>query len=363
MCLFPFTAYPNLEFQGIWTNRLQGFVFNEGQHYEQLRSRIDTNLYNKDQTWRLYFSGWYEEFNHFPNTFFKKQPFIIQELYYETKTSEASLIRMGVTALRWSESWLLPSLDVWTMRRWDRLFLEPFGETLIHPGGILFRTAHSPIEFDFFWQTHRPTSRLPVPLTVPTNGGNYQSYDPSNATGIKAGFLSDLHRFSVVFKHDFSENKFDFGIDYSYPFDHLVFKSELGQTQNSEKFFSAGLDVFIEGLTINPQITVVQKPTMTLSPQEQLLLYYLYLSKDMSKHNIELTVFVQENTDNYFLNFSWNLQWSKNLILSLITQKYFGKENVLLVTSNQMNFSDFVGLRFEVPLAINHHRNSQHNTH
>ena len=64
----------------------------------------------------------------------------LQEAYVEFK-GDIFFMKIGQQALRWSDSWILPSLDVWTARRYERLFVDPLPQQLSHSAGAVFTIA------------------------------------------------------------------------------------------------------------------------------------------------------------------------------------------------------------------------------
>ncbi len=93
---------------------------------------------------------------------------ILQEAYLEYK-QESYFIRVGRQALRWSESWTLPSLDIWTGRRFNRLYFDPLADQLTHSTGATFSYAQDTfsVELVSFWDLAETFFPEPIPEVTP----------------------------------------------------------------------------------------------------------------------------------------------------------------------------------------------------
>lgn len=181
----------------------------------------------------------------------------LQEAYVDYQLGPVFL-RAGRQPVRWSQSWALPSLDIFTGRRWNRLFLDPVPEQLTHPDGILLTYAVADIEAEVFQVIQTAEQIFPEPLS-----NLDRKQEPQTGLRVK----TRMHGLDLQLISRFRDADTLVGASASFAFDCCVIKLEAGQSADRQGFVVSGIDVFqsIWGgeLTFAPQVTWFQDPILT----------------------------------------------------------------------------------------------------
>ncbi len=179
----------------------------------------------------------------------------LSELFWdgEIRTDgSAWALRLGRQPVRWSQSWTLPSLDFFTGRRANRLFLEPLVDQLTHPDAAKLTYSNELVEFEVVRVFGRSPTLMPHPFS---NIDRSDLRDIGMRVLIKSGGLD----WTILARHN--EERNDTGLLANYAFEDFVAKVEVGTSSLSERFLTFGTDWFLETVTVGPQITLVETST------------------------------------------------------------------------------------------------------
>ena len=248
----------------------------------------------------------------------------LQELYLELKNG-AFYLKAGRQALRWSEMWILPSLDVWTGRRYNRLFLDPLSEQMTHPTGILASYALEAVSFDAVWVYQSGEFIFPQPMEEKINLPPREFYGGGR---VKV----DIANFGLSALAAKSEYQEIFGGSVNYSFEKVVPKIEAGHfkqktsyrlsSSEEDEFVGLGADIFLDSLTIQPQVTYFdfQYPGDTGTDFQSI--FYLSGTFQKKKHNIQVQTFFNSATYDFFASFRYAFNLTKHWTIAGYIQHY-----------------------------------------
>jgi len=264
----------------------------------------------------------------------------LQEAYVEFK-SNAIYVRAGRQAMRWSEMWVVPSLDIWTARRWNRMYLDPLSEQLVHPTGVSFTYAKQNFSIDLVGITNLAENSYPLPMPPPAAP---EENEVNAGARIQADFKS-FHFSGIAAKQ---EKKYIYGMGANYAFDSAVPKIELGRQEDTSAvpvaraemtFAAAGVDVFLGNWIFTPQVTV----------SELMSIYYVSAQWKVEPHDFQVMGFTNPDNKDYFwsLNYSYNL--NRYFSVGGFLQEYYGENGTLHWIYRQITGDGVVaGLRLEM---------------
>ena len=265
----------------------------------------------------------------------------LQEAFIEAK-SGAFFFRVGRQPVRWSQSWTLPSLDLFTGRRWNRLFFDPVPEQLIHPDGLLATWAGQTTTIDLFGAFRPANSELPKPISQ----GEERDYDPEVGVRVQ----QKLGGFDTTWIAHRADEENTFGFAASYAFDNFVLKTEIGSRGSRSDFVTLGTDIFWGDLSILPQLTRFKDP-ITAGAYENI--GYLPVRYVHEKYTLELQAYRGFDSEDLFLSASTSYDYTDKLKASVFTQKYEGQPGRLFGVYQALTENDFVaGLRLEMNTAL-----------
>lgn len=268
----------------------------------------------------------------------------LQEAYFELKM-ESFFVRVGRQALRWSESWTVPSLDVWTGRRWNRLFLDPFSEQLVHPTGVAFSYAPGNFSLDLVGVGEAAESTFPMPI---------HSVKPDSDTGygIRSQWMWGGLGLSVVGAE--AQKKRYYGMSGNYAFDKAVPRFEIGsshdvspnQNKNTEQSFSTlGCDIFLDNWILLPQVSAYE--VLTADQKDIQTTFYLSLQWNPDKHNLQVQSFQNLKAKDSFFGVSYGYNVTDNFSASGFVQNYQGQQGLYKIYEDITGGMVF-GFRLEV---------------
>lgn len=269
----------------------------------------------------------------------------LQEAYVEFKR-DSFFVRVGRQALRWSEMWSLPSLDIWSGRRWSRLFFDPFQDQLTHPTGASFTFAREAWSLELVAIGETADVTYPIPIEEPEVEEN---------TSFGGRFKFDIAGFGVSV---LSAQKLDvnhYGLAANYAFDHAVPKFEYGyvddtalpQTVKSDRSFATlGLDLFLGNWIILPQVTYFE--VNTLSGTTNQTSYYVSAQWDPQRHEVFLQLYQNATTKDFFANASYGYNWTDSFTTTVFAQTYQGREGGLYDIYQEITGGAVFGVRLEL---------------
>ena len=272
----------------------------------------------------------------------------LQEAYVDAQWGPI-FFRAGRQPVRWSQSWTLPSLDVFTGRRWNRLFVDPVSEQLTHPDGVLVSYGGSIIEADLFEVIQTAENNYPSPL------GNVDRA-LRDQTGLRLKTRVGGFDLSVV-AHRRPEDGL-LGGSVSYALDCCVLKTEVGARGTSSNFALIGIDYFGDFLgidtTLGPQITAYHDTLITKDDVEAVM--YLPLRLSRGKNAIEFQYYKVDRVRDMFssLLVSRELSDYKNtsVKLSVFNQNYLGQTGRLFSIYENLTGTSVTGLRLDLNKSL-----------
>jgi hypothetical protein len=349
-----------------WCLDTQAIEWNGLLRYDQIQSReltastrllLQSDLLFKFEKFQFYLDGFAEaDGADTPQRNWRRYQdnAYLREAYGEFQ-SGALFIRIGRQSARWSDSWILPSLDVWTSRRFERLFWEPLSFQLSHSSGFFISYARPKWSLDaaLVWDPSRDTYPEPFPKYT----------EEKRSEGINGGLRLKLDLAGVqsnwVLAQSFDQQTLGFGLNYA--FDHWVPKMEIGTTYNNKNddlienrnlnFASLGLDFFYNSWTLTPQMTYFENenPYFVTDPQT---LYYLLVQYDSNYHQFQIQGFINDTESSNYGSMEYTYKMNSKWSLTGFLQNYYGFDPLSLSTQVYNEFGGtFVGTKIQYNLS------------
>lgn len=269
----------------------------------------------------------------------------LQEAYLEFKL-DSFYVRVGRQAIRWSEMWSLPSLDIWSGRRWSRLFFDPFQDQLTHPTGASFSYARESWSLELVGVGEVAESSYPVPVSEAT---------PEKNTSFGGRLKADVAGFGLSFVSAQILNRNHHGMTANYAFEQAVPKFEYGYVDDTtlpeamksdRSFATAGVDLFLGNWIVMPQVTAFEVNTQSGSQSQTS--YYVSAQWNPSRHDVFFQVYQNATSEDLFVNASYAYNWTDSLTSTVFAQSYQGKDGGLYDIYEQITGGYVVGLRLEM---------------
>lgn len=277
----------------------------------------------------------------------------LQEAYLEFKL-ESFYLRAGKQAMRWSEMWVRPSLDVWTSRRWNRFLFDPQPEQLDHSGGVSASFAGQGYAFDAVVVNEIARDEMPEPLPR-----FIESRSEEINLGVRASFdFAGVGLRLVSARHNWKDTN---GVALNYAFEKFVPKVEVGQIQDraafpagqsDDKFVALGVDLFLGDWTLQPQATWYDFGDGSQGSRDYQTLFYLGGTWVRSKIDLQFQTFGNTATSDFFLNVfcAYNLKdWMQ---LGAFVQNYEGSDGGLFDFYKRATGGWVGGIRLELNTGV-----------
>ena len=284
----------------------------------------------------------------------------LQEAYIDLNL-ENFYFRLGRQALRWSEMWTLPSLDIWSGRRYNRLFVDPLSEQLTHSSGFSATYAGKNMSVDIVVLPELATSTFPRPLPE-----SNEVDDQELSYGMRWGFEWQGLQWQWIGARRQLENIG--GLSLNYAFERWVAKLELGgidkptsslsdasDKRSSEVFVSLGADVFLRDWIFSPQWTSLQTLDRTSDLYGTRDFFYLGLNRNDEKSDLQIQIQIDPQKQDQFGSLYWGFFLKQWWSVGGYVQHYdFAKSGTLLSAVSEAAGRDglIVGLRTEWTAAI-----------
>lgn len=273
----------------------------------------------------------------------------LQEAYLEFKM-DPIFLRAGRQALRWSEMWVQPSLDIWTARRWNRLFFDPQPEQFIHSAGLSATYARETGSLEVFLTDQPARGEFPQPLPPTLEPLSKELSGGARAKIELGGFgLSALG--ARVGLKDWT------GAAVNYAFDSVVPKFEIGQSVDRsgapvtgrarEDFYALGFDIFWGSWTFQPQATFFDFGDLGLNSTDYQSIYYLSGTWQNDPHDLQFQTFGNTSSSDFFFSALYGYNFTDWFALSGFAQYYFGNDGGLMTLFHQITGGWTGGLRAE----------------
>ena len=278
-----------------------------------------------------------------------KNAFYLQELYGEF-SGDMIYFKIGRQATRWSDSWVSPSLDIWTGRRYERLFIDPLSMQLAHSTGGLLSIVGSSWSVDLaaMWDVAQDT--FPEPYPNPQEVAEKESVNP----GLRAKLALGGIQSSFVAARTLRKNTF--GMSVNYAFEKIVPKIEVGGTINEQKdatlksrrmaFSTFGMDIFWDQWTLTPQFTGYSNEDLTSYDSSQFI-GYMSATYSNGQHEFQWQNFSNKDYTSTFYSAAYTYALKQNWSFSALIQNYQGTGLNLSSLVEQQTGGTLVGVRVQ----------------
>lgn len=250
----------------------------------------------------------------------------LQEAYLEFKL-DSFYIRVGRQALRWSESWTLPSLDIWTGRRFNRLLFDPLPEQLTHSTGASFSYAQGDLSLDFVGISDLAENYYPIPIVE-------AEVEKNNSFGGRAKWNLGGFGFSALAAQVLKKNYY--GVTGNYALDVAVPKIEMGYSYDTTAdlpikrdttFTTLGVDLFLGNWIVLPQISYFEV-NLPDGANEFQTSYYVSAQWNPNRHDIQMQLYQNPETEDFFGSLSYGYNLTDYFTASSFVQNYSGQEGL-----------------------------------
>ncbi|XGC80233.1 hypothetical protein ACES2L_12955 [Bdellovibrio bacteriovorus] len=307
-----------------------------------VKSKLNSNL----GPFGIFVEGFGEVEGNEDQAFIRRSPSkgYLQEAYLEFKL-DSFYVRVGRQALRWSESWTLPSLDVWTGRRFNRLFFDSLADQLTHPTGASFTYAADTFSLELAGIGEVAETTYPIPIPETDNEKN-------TSFGARVKWTLGGFGFSALSAQVLNKNVY--GLTGNYAFETAVPKFEVGQITDTsilsplkkdQSFVTAGCDLFLGNWIVLPQVSYFE--TNGLSGEDQQSSYYLSAQWNPNRHDIQVQVFTNTTTEDSFGSISYGYNWTDYFTILGFVQNYSGQTGLYQIYE-EITGGPVFGLRMEL---------------
>ena len=270
----------------------------------------------------------------------------LQELYVEYSTASLFL-KVGRQANRWSDSWIIPSLDVWTARKYERLFIDPLSFQLTHSTGASLSISKERWQLDLVAVIEAAEDSFPAIL--PQSQSEKEDINP----GVRFKFDVKGLQNSFVAARSLKKNIVGYGLNYA--FENWVPKIEMGYRENEQKssliyrkessFASIGTDIFVGQLTMTPQFVLFTEDN---NPEDITQgMHYFSLLYNAGKNEIQLQEFGNTYYKDYFYSAQYTRTIKKKFSIGILYQNYNGGLGTLNWLVQDRVKGDLYGVRFQ----------------
>lgn len=333
-----------------WTPRLESY---SSERMSNQRLLLKNNLNLEWRKTRLYVESYFEQNSSelFAQELRSPPRGYLQEAYVEFQWSDF-FIKAGKQALRWSEMWATPSLDIFTGRRFNRGFMDPLTEQFSHSTGLLFSYTGRVFSFDAYslWQGPETTYPEPFPEQEPI-------YRDTMEGGIRGKVDVFGHQFTAMTAS--LQHSSVYGGSWSYAFESFVPKVEIGERvwwypdervnqPTWIEFGSAGVDIFVDRWLITPQVTFSKDDLTERATQ----LYYGNLSWIGDRHEFSCQGSIYDPLLGQFVHLGYTYKPRNWVLVNLFWQNYAGAYDSLYGVLRDSIGTSVVGLRLQFDYDI-----------
>lgn len=265
-------------------------------------------------------------------------------------THDSFGLRIGRQPIRWSQSWTLPSLDIFSGRRFNRLFMDPLLDQLTHPDAIRITKSGTLYDQAFDLDVVRVYKSAPIRFAQPLSNRERKDL---HETAFRASAKSGLLDFAFVGSHRLEprleKNEIVTGLQASYAFDDFVVKSEIGNSDRDAIFLTIGSDWFLDEWFLGPQLTVY-RDSLLLAPTGEAIAYIPFrYTKDKWTFELDFLKGFGSPTAHKDLYSSLRVTYeiSSGLTVSIAAQTYQGETGRLLGQAQTLTEEKAIGFRLE----------------
>ncbi|MFP5520068.1 MAG: hypothetical protein ACLGGX_09205 [Bdellovibrionia bacterium] len=277
----------------------------------------------------------------------------LQESFVELKL-DSIFLKAGRFANRWSEMWVLPSLDIWTGRRWNRLLMDDFSDQLVHSTGAMASIVWESGVLDFNYSSEIAQSEYPEPLPFQLEN------EDSEKMGYGLRLKQELGPVGVAVVAAQVGEKQIGGVALNVAFEQLVLKSEVGgyqywrddylsvQEPKEDKFVAIGTDIFVGNFTLTPQMTFFDFGETGFSEGDYQTIIYSGILYSGQKHELFLQGFFNSSSEESFVSAEYNFNWNDWLSLGGYVQHFSAEQVGLWSAYKNITGGTAAGLKITV---------------
>jgi len=259
-------------------------------------------------------------------------------------------LRIGRQPIRWSQSWTLPSLDIFSGRRFNRLFLDPLLDQLTHPDALRITKSGKIFEHAVDLDVVRVYKSAPIRFAQPVaNRDREDLHETALRASAKIGLL-DLavigsHRLSPLLGKDEIIN----GLQGSYAFEDFVLKTELGNSDRDALFLTLGTDWFLDEWFLGPQLTVFRDPLLLAATGEAILYFPLRYTNEKWTYELDILKGFGSpgSKDDLYSSVRVAYEFTSGCSASIGAQTYRGEAGRLLGQAQRLTEEKTIGFRLE----------------
>lgn len=254
-------------------------------------------------------------------------------------------VRIGRQPIRWSQSWTLPSLDILSGRRFNRLFLDPLVDQLTHPDAIRL-TKTGVVDLDLV----RVFKSAPIRFASPVPNREREDF---HETAIKASTKLGLLDFAFIGSHKLEprvgKDEIQTGLLASYAFEDVVLKAEMANSDRDALFFTFGTDWFLDEWLVGPQFTVFRDAFIQAPTGDGLVYLPIRYSKEKWAFELDLLKGVgsSSSAEDFYSSLRIGYEFASGFSASIATQIYRGESGRFLGQAESLTGGRILGLRLD----------------
>jgi len=307
-----------------------------------LRPYLKTQLNYRRQTVGIFLEAYIDEDlnDNFDQIRRDERAPVLQEAYLDLSFQENLYLKIGRQSARWSESWLVPSLDIWTGRRWNRAFIDPLPDQLIHSDAISTTIVHGDLQVDLMYSWNGADSIYPAPFS------KYIGTRRSGEGGMRLKYsISPLVLTFVAAQLE--EQDLLMGGAASYAAENWVYKWEGGHGSENLWFQSLGADGFFGDFTITPQVMTFELEDPTRPEREIDVAIYLSATYTFANWTFEAQGFRSQPSKDIFVSSTVGYSLNDWLKVSAFVQDYSSLYVNRLFSIYEEAYGTVLGTRIE----------------
>jgi hypothetical protein len=265
-------------------------------------------------------------------------------------THDSLGLRIGRQPIRWSQSWTLPSLDLFSGRRFNRLFLDPLLDQLTHPDAFRITKSGKIFEHAFDLDLVRVYRSAPFRFAQPVaNREREDFHETAIRTSTKIGLLDIAIVGSHKFEPRLAKDEIISGLQSSYAFDDFVLKAEVGSSDRDALFFMIGSDYFLDECFLGPQLTIYRDPLLLASTGEAIAYIPLRYTKEKWTFEFDILKGFGTTTSQKDLYSSVRIayEFTSGVSAAVGAQTYRGEAGRLLGQAQSLTEERAIGFRLE----------------
>jgi hypothetical protein len=265
-------------------------------------------------------------------------------------THDSLGLRVGRQPIRWSQSWTLPSLDLFSGRRFNRLFLDPLLDQLTHPDAIRITKSGKIFEQAFDVDIVRVYKSAPIRFAQPVPN---REREDLHETALRASTKIGLLDLAIIGSHKLEprlgKNEIISGLQGSYAFNDVVVKTEVGNSDRDALFLTLGSDWFLDEWFLGPQLTIYRDALLLAATGEAIA--YIPVRYTKEKWTFELDLLKGFGSPNsqrdLYSSIRVAYEFTSGFTASVGAQTYRGEAGRLLGQAQNLTEEKTIGFRLE----------------